>query len=133
MPKIRVGAVSYLNTKPLLYGLQQPSMLNQIDLSLDYPSQLARKLKTGEIDLALLPIAAMPGIPNSFIASPYGIGATGRVASVCIFSQVPMPRNNASLSGLPKPHLREAGRSVTKTLLEARTEATAPHLPTTQT
>ena len=37
--KIRVGAVSYLNTKPLIYGFEHGIMNDQIQLSLDYPSQ----------------------------------------------------------------------------------------------
>jgi chorismate dehydratase len=88
--KIKVGAVSYLNTKPLLYGIEHSDLVNEIELSVEYPAELARKLKGGAIDIALLPVAAIPGIENSRIVSNYGIAADGDVASVCIFSQVPM-------------------------------------------
>lgn len=57
---------------------------------MDYPANLAAQLKAGTIDMALLPVAAMPGIPGARIVSDYGIGADGKVASVCIFSKVPM-------------------------------------------
>ena len=57
---------------------------------LDYPANLAAELKAGEIDMALMPVAAMPGIPGARIVGDYGIAADGGVASVCIFSQVPM-------------------------------------------
>ncbi|TXH60388.1 MAG: hypothetical protein E6Q89_00950 [Bacteroidia bacterium] len=88
--KIKVGAVSYLNTKPLLYGIEHSSLINEIDLIVDYPSNLAKLISVGEIDLALLPVAAMKDIANATIIGDYGIAADGDVASVCIFSQVPI-------------------------------------------
>lgn len=88
--KIKVAAVSYLNTKPLLYGIERSPVMQDIELLLDYPSNLARSLKDGTIDMALLPVAAMPEVPGARIVSNYGIGATENVASVAIFSQVPM-------------------------------------------
>lgn len=88
--KIKVGAVSYLNTKPLLYGIENSELLQEIELSLEYPSALARKLQNNEIDLALLPVAAMNEIAGSRIISDYGIAANGPVASVCLFSAAPL-------------------------------------------
>jgi chorismate dehydratase len=88
--KIKVGGVSYLNAKPLLYGIERSNIWKDIELSVEYPAELARKLEAGEIDLALLPVAAMNSIPGARIVSDYGIAAEGKVASVCIFSQVPM-------------------------------------------
>jgi chorismate dehydratase len=89
---IRVAAVSYLNTKPLLYGIEHSSLLNNISLITDYPSQLAKSLLDDAIDVALLPVAAMPGIPGAHIISDYGIATEGNVASVALFSQVPMEK-----------------------------------------
>ncbi|RYD57972.1 MAG: hypothetical protein EOP56_06790 [Sphingobacteriales bacterium] len=88
--KIKVAAVSYLNTKPLLYGIERSEMRKDIELVADYPAQVARALQEGTIDMALLPVAAIPGISGGRIVSDYGIAADGHVASVCIFSQVPM-------------------------------------------
>ncbi|MBN9483740.1 MAG: hypothetical protein BGO70_09055 [Bacteroidetes bacterium 43-93] len=88
--KIKVAAVSYLNTKPLLYGIERSEVMNDMELLLDYPANLAKDLKDGIIDMALLPVAAMPGIPGAHIVSDYGIAADGNVASVCIFSMVPI-------------------------------------------
>ncbi len=87
---IRVGAVSYLNTKPLLYGIEHSDIINDIELSVDYPAQLAQRLQDGIIDIALLPVAAIPGITGANIISDYGIATDGNVVSVAIFSQVPM-------------------------------------------
>lgn len=88
--KIRVAAVSYLNTKPLLYGIERSDVMKDIEIVVDYPSQLAKSLQEGIIDMALLPVAAIPGIPGANIVSDYGIAADGNVVSVAIFSQVPM-------------------------------------------
>jgi len=88
--KIKVGAVRYLNAKPLLYGIERSAIRKDIELSVEYPSELARKLQAGTIDIALLPVAAMQDIPNVHLVADYGIAADGEVASVCIFSQVPM-------------------------------------------
>jgi len=88
---IKVAAVSYLNTKPLLFGLEQDENLkNRMELVVDYPSNLATSLQRGEIDMALLPVAAMSAIEGAQIVSNYGIAADGRVSSVCIFSELPI-------------------------------------------
>lgn len=88
--KIKVAAVSYLNTKPLLYGIEQCDVRKEMTLELEYPSLLASSLQKGDIDMALLPVAAIPSIPNARMIGDYGIAADGNVASVAIFSQVPM-------------------------------------------
>jgi chorismate dehydratase len=88
--KIRVGAVSYLNTKPLLYGLKRHPVLNEIELIEDYPSKIAQMLIDDQIDIGLIPVAATLRLKDWYIDSDYCIGSNGPVASVCIFSQVPM-------------------------------------------
>ena len=88
--KIRVGAVSYLNTKPLLYGLQHHAISESIELIEDYPANLAKALEENTIDIGLVPVAVIPKLPEAHIISNYCIGATCPVASVSIFSQVPM-------------------------------------------
>jgi chorismate dehydratase len=88
--KIKVGAVSYLNTKPLLYGLQHGPIKDEIELMLDYPARLVEVLKTGAIDIGLVPVGALPELGEYHIVSDYCIGTEGEVASVAVFSQVPM-------------------------------------------
>ena len=88
--KIRIGAVSYLNTKPLLYGLQHGPIWDDIELTLDYPSNLVKALKNDQIDIGLLPVAALLDISDYQIVSDYCIGTEGEVASVCVFSEVPL-------------------------------------------
>lgn len=90
LSKIRVGAVSYLNTKPLLYGIRQPHVLEQIELVEDYPARIAEKLLNDEVDLGLVPVAIIPKLKEAHIVSDYCIGADGEVASVSLFSEVPV-------------------------------------------
>lgn len=89
--KLKLTAVSYLNTKPFIYGLYRSEMAGQFDLSLDIPSECARKLKSGEVDLALTPVAIIPELDEAWLVSGYCIGAVGAVNTVCVFSGVPLP------------------------------------------
>jgi len=88
--KIKIAAVSYLNTKPLLYGIEKAPFLKDIQLILEYPALIARGLQENTIDAGLVPVAAIPHIPGARIISEYGIAADGAVASVCIFSRQPI-------------------------------------------
>lgn len=88
--KIRVGIVNYLNTKPLLYGLQHSAVINNIVLVQDYPSAIAKQLQEDTIDMGLVPVAVVPRLSNPNVVSNYCIGCDGPVASVCLFSEVPI-------------------------------------------
>lgn len=86
MKKIRISAVSYTNTKPFLYGIQHTGIINKIDLSIDMPSDCAQKLIDDQVDIGLIPVAAILNLPQWEIVSDYCIGAVGAVNSVFIFS-----------------------------------------------
>jgi chorismate dehydratase len=88
--KIKVGAVSYLNTKPLVYAFENGAMENEMELIFDYPSKVAQMLINNEIDIGLVPVAVIPQVTNAQIVSSFCIGATNPVASVCLFSKVPI-------------------------------------------
>jgi chorismate dehydratase len=90
LKKIRIGAVSYLNTKPLLFGFKQDHFKDKIHLVEDYPAQIANMLLNDEIDVGLVPVAILPELKEHYIISDYCIGAEGAVASVCLFSEVPI-------------------------------------------
>ena len=90
--KVRVGAVSYLNTKPLIYGFEHGMMENEVDLIIDYPSKIASMLLEDKIDVGLVPVAIIPEMKEYHIISDYCIGSVGEVASVCLFSEVPMDK-----------------------------------------
>jgi chorismate dehydratase len=85
-----VGAVSYLNTKPLIYGFEQGKMKDEIELLIDNPANIAKLLLNDEIDVGLVPVAVIPFLKEYHIISGYGIACDGEVASVCLFSDVPL-------------------------------------------
>jgi chorismate dehydratase len=86
--KINIGAVSYLNTKPLIYGIKNSALIKDINLIEDYPAKIADLLINDKIDIGLVPVAVIPQINNASIISNYCIGAINQVASVCLFSDV---------------------------------------------
>ena len=88
--KIRVGAVSYLNTKPLLYGIEQSDIIHRIELKIDYPSRIADMLLSNTIDIGLVPVSIIPLMREYYINTNYCIGCNGPVGSVCLFSEVPL-------------------------------------------
>lgn len=90
MGKIKVGIVNYLNTKPLLFGLQKEPIKNQIELIGDYPAKVAQMLLENEIDIGLVPVAILSKLPEYHIVGNYCIGTEGEIASVALFSDVPM-------------------------------------------
>jgi chorismate dehydratase len=90
LTKIKVSAVSYTNSKPFVYGIMHSGILDQIDLSLDIPSVCANKLIENQVDIGLVPVAALLHIKDYQIISNYCIGARGKVDSVFIFSNKPI-------------------------------------------
>lgn len=90
MSKIKVGIVSYLNTRPLIYGLKSDPIRQHIELIEDTPARLADMLQKGEIDLGLVPIAVIPRLKEYYLAGDYCIGTDGEAATVCLFSEVPL-------------------------------------------
>lgn len=89
--KIKVGAVSYLNARPLIYGIQGEEMLkDEMEIVEEYPAKLVKMLIDDEIDMGLVSTASIPFLKTPYIVSDYVIAATGDVASVCLFSQVPL-------------------------------------------
>lgn len=90
MKKVKISAVSYLNTKPFIYGLEHSGFVNEIELSLDMPSLCAAKLIENKVDAGLVPVAVIPLIPGAEIISNYCIGARGPVRTVVLVSEVPL-------------------------------------------
>ncbi len=94
---ITISAVSYLNTKPFIYGLQHTDISEKINLQLDIPSQCATKLINKDVDIALVPIAALVKLKKYHIISNYCIGANGKVDTVSLFSDVPFNETTSIL------------------------------------
>jgi chorismate dehydratase len=86
---IYLSAVSYLNTRPFLFGLKQAD-LSELEVSVDIPSICAEKLQTGKADIGLVPVAAIPILSSATILPGWCIGANGAVESVILYSEVPL-------------------------------------------
>src|SRR3954451_16959274 len=84
---LRVGAVNYLNTKPLIERLTD--FAPNIVLSLDLPSKLADQLAAGELDVGLIPVIEFFRGDNYSFVPNVAIGSRGPVLSVTLFSKVP--------------------------------------------
>ncbi len=84
LPPIRVGAVQYLNTRPLVFGLAAADLA----LSFDLPSRLADRLAAGRLDVALVPLIEVFRHPDFRIVSDACIGCRGPVMSVKLLFRV---------------------------------------------
>ncbi len=92
--RLRVGAVSFLNTKPLIYPLLDKEIQADIALSLDVPSRVAARLRDTRLDVGLIPIIeyfrANPSGTNYCILPDISIASNGGVQSIQLFSRVPV-------------------------------------------
>lgn len=87
MKPVRITAVSYYNTLPFIYGIEHAGTLSGYELSLDVPSECARKLRSGEADIGLIPVGALPDFNDYQLVSNFGIGADKEVKSVLLLSE----------------------------------------------
>lgn len=125
MSKIKVTAVSYLNTKPLLYGIFKHPIAAQIDLKLDIPSVCARRLQEGDADLGLVPVAAIPELRNARIISDYCIGTVGAVQTVAIYAKRPID----TLTHIYLDHHSRTSVELTRILLREHWQLSPTLLP----
>jgi chorismate dehydratase len=90
--KVKIGAVSYLNTKPLIYGFKKGMMQDKIELITEYPARIAAMLLNDEIDIGLVPVTILPCLKEASIITDHCIGSEGAVCSVGLFSEVPLDK-----------------------------------------
>ncbi|HQX53849.1 MAG TPA: menaquinone biosynthesis protein [Planctomycetaceae bacterium] len=84
--QLRIGAVSYLNSRPLIEGLED--LLPSAHLALDYPSRLADSLSDGFLDVALIPSIEYFRRPGYEVISDACVAARGPVMSVKLYCRV---------------------------------------------
>src|SRR3954454_20775969 len=85
--RIRIGAVNYLNTKPLIHDLA--ALAPDAELRLEVPSLLADQLRRGELDVALIPVIEYFRHGGYRVVPDIAIASNGPVLSVTLFSRVP--------------------------------------------
>jgi chorismate dehydratase len=87
--KIRVSAVNFANTYPFIYGLTETGFDKKIILTTDHPADCASKLISGQVDIGLIPVAALPNLKEYHIITDYCLGAYGKVRTVMLLSNCP--------------------------------------------
>ena len=88
--QVRVSAISYLNTAPFVYGLENHPISKKIEIEYVTPSVGANHLINGKSDVGIIPVAVIPLVKNATIISDYCIGADSAVASVLLCSGKPL-------------------------------------------
>lgn len=84
---IRLGAVSYLNTGPLVHGLDRQT--DRFQIRFDVPARCAALLHENQVDLGLIPSIEYLHDAAYRIVPGVSIAADGEVASVALFSRKP--------------------------------------------
>lgn len=87
---ISISVVSYYNTIPLVYGLEHFMPPNSIVIDKVTPTECAQKLIRKQVDISLIPVAALFNLPEYHIIGAHCIGAVSRVATVELYSCCPL-------------------------------------------
>ncbi len=109
MTPIRVGAVGYLNARPLTWALDRDP--GRWLVRYDVPAVCADLLRAGDVDLGLTPSVEFLSAPDYRFVPGVGIGSDGPVASVALYARVPLTEDPAHRArhqladvGGPHPH-----------------------------
>lgn len=89
MNKIRISAVKYANTYPFIYGITETGFDQKVILETDHPAECAEKLINRNVDIGLIPVAALPLVKEHYIITDFCIGAYGNVRTVLLLSNCP--------------------------------------------
>jgi cyclic dehypoxanthinyl futalosine synthase len=88
--KLKVAAVSFLNARPITYGLERGLGDDRFELSFELPSRCAQLLASGEVDVGLIPVAAYAESEVPLRAVPgVAIASLGPVRTVLLVGDVP--------------------------------------------
>ncbi|MGC1906799.1 MAG: menaquinone biosynthesis protein, partial [Candidatus Acidiferrum sp.] len=92
MPKPRISVVQYLNTAPLVWGFTHGPLKGKYDLSFTVPSQCAEALRTGAVDIAIIPAIEYQRIDDLVILPDLAIASKRRVRSLLLISKAPISK-----------------------------------------
>ena len=90
MRRLRISAISYLNTAPLMWDFEHGEAGRNFEISYTLPSLCARALAEGSADLGIIPAAAYAQIPGLQILPDVAIASRRAVRSILLVSQIPV-------------------------------------------
>ena len=90
MRRLRISAISYLNTAPLMWDFEHGEAGRDFDISYTLPSACARSLAEGTADIGIIPAAAYTEIPNLLVLPEVAIASRRAVRSILLVSKVPV-------------------------------------------
>jgi chorismate dehydratase len=90
MSRLRVSAISYLNTAPLMWDFEHGDAGKDFEISYTLPSLCAKALKDGTADIGIIPAAAYASIPDLVILPGVAIASRQAVRSILLVSKVPL-------------------------------------------
>lgn len=92
MRRLRISAISYLNTAPLMWDFEHGEAGREFDISYTLPSACARSLAEGAADIGIIPAAAYAEIPSLQILPEIAIASRREVRSILLVSKVPLEK-----------------------------------------
>lgn len=92
MRKLRISAISYLNTAPLMWDFEHGDVGSHCEISYTIPSACARALADGSADIGIIPAAAYSQIPGLQILPDVAIASRRAVRSILLVSKVPLEK-----------------------------------------
>jgi chorismate dehydratase len=92
MRRLRISAISYLNTAPLMWDFEHGEAGRDFDISYTLPSVCARSLADGTADIGIIPAAAYSEIPGLQVLPEVAIASRRAVRSILLVSNVPIEK-----------------------------------------
>lgn len=92
MRRLRISAISYLNTAPLMWDFEHGDAARDFDISYTLPSACARALQANTADIGIIPAAAYSQIPGLEILPDVAIASKRAVRSILLVSRVPLEK-----------------------------------------
>ena len=90
MRRLRISAISYLNTAPLMWDFEHGDAGRDFDISYTVPSACAADLQNGVADIGIIPAAAYATVPNLAILPGVAIASRRAVRSILLASKLPI-------------------------------------------
>ncbi len=108
MQRLRISAISYLNTAPLMWDFEHGEAGANFDISYTLPARCAAALRAGDTDIGIIPAAAYTTIPDLLVLPGVAIASRQPVRSILLVSKVPL---DADSHGCARYFFHDVGRA----------------------